>query len=462
MTRLPSPWGNRIDLATSLEFRFEGKTYRGHAGDTLASALIANGVDVLSRSFKYHRPRGVLTMRGLDPNAYVQLGDEPNVPADRLPLRDGLIATGQNYRGSLAHDRDAWIGRLARFLPVGFYYKAFFRPKGSWAFWEPYIRAKAGLGKLSPDSRHDYHDKQYLFADVAVVGGGAAGMAAAEAAARAGAEVLLIEDEPELGGAIHWQRFTGEALGEAQRLIRDVAQLPTLRVLTGATCTGLFADQWLAVIQGSRLFKVRAKAVVLATGCVEQPMVFRNNDLPGVMLASAAQRLLRLWGVSPGRQAVVATSGAEGYEAALDLQDAGVAVRMVLDLRAAPTSDPARASFLERGGSVRDGWAVREALPGRAGPRLEGVTIASGTGASESLSCDLLVTAAGTAPLGGLACHVGARLAYRESAGTFVVEGVPAGVHLAGAANGQHALAAVLADGAVAGGARGPRRGLHR
>ena len=299
MTRLPPPWGSRIDRTTSLEFRFEGRIYHGHAGDTLASALIANGVDVLSRSFKYHRPRGVLTMRGLDANAYVQLGDEPNVPADRLPLRDGLVATGQNYRGSLAHDRDAWLGRIARFLPVGFYYKAFFRPKGSWAFWERCIRAKAGLGRLSPDSRQGYHDKQYLFADVAVVGGGPAGLAAAEAAARAGAEVLLIEDEPELGGALHWQRFEGEALNHAQHLMHEVPTMPRLRVLTDATCTGLFADHWLAVVQGTRLFKIRAKAVVLATGCVEQPMVFRNNDLPGVMLASAAQRLLRLWGVSP-------------------------------------------------------------------------------------------------------------------------------------------------------------------
>ena len=204
--RLPAPWGSRLDRGQVLGFRFEGMAYQGIAGDTLASALIANGVDVLSRSFKYHRPRGVLTMRGLDANAYVQLGDEPNVPADRLPLREGLVGTGQNYRGSLAYDRDAWIGRVAKFLPVGFYYKAFFRPKGSWAFWEPYIRAKAGLGLLSPDSRQGHHDKQYLFTDVAVVGGGAAGMAAAAAAARAGAEVLLVEDEPELGGAVHWQR----------------------------------------------------------------------------------------------------------------------------------------------------------------------------------------------------------------------------------------------------------------
>ena len=142
--RLPEPWGARLRRDRPLAFRFEGRAIRAMEGDTLASALLANGVDVLSRSFKYHRPRGPLTLRGLDANGYVQLGDEPNVPADRLPLAAGMVATGQNYRGSLAHDRDAWIGRVARFLPVGFYYKTFFRPKGSWRYWERYIRAKAG------------------------------------------------------------------------------------------------------------------------------------------------------------------------------------------------------------------------------------------------------------------------------------------------------------------------------
>ena len=264
-------------------FPLRGHSYQGFEGDTLASALLANGVDVLSRSFKYHRPRGPLTLRGLDANCYVQLGDEPNVPADRVPLAAGMVATGQNYRGSLAHDRDAWIGRVARFLPVGFYYKTFYRPKGSWKYWERYIRAKAGIGRLSRDTAHGHFDKDYRFCDVAVIGGGPAGLAAAEAALLAGAEVILIEDEPELGGALRWGRFLGddEAVERADRLRRELPAMPRLSVMTGATCTGLFADNWLAVIHGNRLTKLRAKEVVLATGCVEQPMVFRNNDLPG-------------------------------------------------------------------------------------------------------------------------------------------------------------------------------------
>ena len=247
--RLPEPWGVRLRRDRPLAFRFEGTAYQGFEGDTLASALLANGVDVLSRSFKYHRPRGPLTLRGLDANCYVQLGDEPNVPADRLPLAAGMVATGQNYRGSLAHDRDAWIGRVARFLPVGFYYKTFYRPKGSWKYWERYIRAKAGIGRLSRDTPHGYFDKDYRFCDVAVVGGGPAGLAAAEAALLAGAEVTLIEDEPELGGILRWGRFVGdqEAFEHADRLRRELRAMPRLSVLTSATCTGLFADNWLAV-----------------------------------------------------------------------------------------------------------------------------------------------------------------------------------------------------------------------
>ena len=208
--RLPEPWGTRLHRDRPLAFRFEGRSYEGFEGDTLASALLASGVDVLSRSFKYHRPRGPLTLRGLDANCYVQLGDEPNAAADRLPLVAGMTASGQNYRGNLERDRDAWIGSVARFLPVGFYYKSFFRPKGSWRRWEPWIRAKTGLGRISRETAHDYCDKDYRFCDVAVIGGGPAGMAAADAAARAGAEVVLVEDEPELGGALRWSRFPGE------------------------------------------------------------------------------------------------------------------------------------------------------------------------------------------------------------------------------------------------------------
>jgi sarcosine oxidase subunit alpha len=452
VARLPAPWGLHLDRTRTLRFRFEGRQYEGLAGDTLASALAANGVDVLSRSFKYHRPRGLLGARGLDSNAYVQLGDEPNVPADRLPLREGLAAHGQNYRGSLEKDRDRRLERLAPFLPVGFYYKAFYRPNGSWRFWEPLVRARAGLGRLDRESQPTYHDKAYLHADVAVIGGGPAGLAAAQAASAGGAEVVVVDDEPRPGGSLLYERAPdGPARADA---MLDVLREPGVQVLSGATCTGLFADNWLAVVQGNRLYKLRARAVVLATGSIEQPMVFRNNDLPGVMLASAAQRLLRLWGVRPGRRAVVVTANEQGYETACDLIDAGVAVAEVVDLRQNPTGGarPAERSF-----SVRHGWTVVEALPGRAGPRLEAVLIDRITGQGQTageplaIGCDLLVTSVGYTPLGQLACHAGAQLVHDPELASFRLENLPAGLHLAGSVNQVFDAERVIEDGRAAG-----------
>ena len=193
-SRLPVPWGSFIDRDHRISFHFEGKRYEGYEGDTLASALAANGQLILSRSFKYHRPRGSHSFAGLDANSYVQVGDEPNVLADTLPISDGLTAHGQNYLGSLNRDHAVHAGHLSRFLPVGFYYRAFFRPKGIWPLWERFFRRVAGLGKINCEANETYFDKQYLFTDVVVIGAGPAGLSAALAATHEGASVLLIEE----------------------------------------------------------------------------------------------------------------------------------------------------------------------------------------------------------------------------------------------------------------------------
>jgi sarcosine oxidase subunit alpha len=321
--RLGPGFGLLVDQSRPIDFTFEGRSYRGFEGDVIASALAGCGQWLLSRSFKYHRPRGILSMAGHDANTLVQLGDEPNVLADRRRIEPGLPVSGQNYRGSLAHDRGASLRLFSRFLPVGFYYRTFHRPKGAWQRWEPIIRSFAGLGKVNLSAPHRYYDKAYGFYDLVVVGGGPAGMSAALEAARHGLEVLLVEEFTILGGSLTYARFGAEptrAQQEHGRLIAEIEASASITVYTDAVCNGLFADKFLPVIRGNRMDKVRAKQVIVAAGAFEQPMVFRNNDLPGIMLGSGAQRLMRLYGVALGRRAVVASANEHGYEVALDLR----------------------------------------------------------------------------------------------------------------------------------------------
>ena len=249
MNRLPAPWGAYIDRSSPVRFSFEGREIEGFAGDTIASALAANGKRLLSRSFKYHRPRGSMSMSGDDGGALVQVGDEPNVLADVRQIKPGMTVVGQNYIGSLESDQASILERFKPFLPVGFYYKAFFRPQGIWNYWEKLIRQTAGLGRVDPDTPRRYYDKIYEFCDVAVIGAGPAGLAAAAEAADAGADVLLVEREPDLGGSLAFQRFDPDASAAERTLSRlreRVADRSNLRVMTNAVCTGWFADNWLS------------------------------------------------------------------------------------------------------------------------------------------------------------------------------------------------------------------------
>jgi sarcosine oxidase subunit alpha len=458
--RLPEPYGVFLDRSRPLSFTFEGKSVQAFAGDTIASALLAGGRSVLSRSFKYHRPRGVLGMAGHDVNAFVQVGSEPNVRGDRRPVSDGLIVTGQNYSGSLDNDRYAALGALGRFLPVGFYYKTFFRP--SWKLYEPAIRKLAGLGRLDPKAHHGEFDKAYDFCDVAVIGGGPAGMAAAAEAARGGAETLLIDEWPMLGGSLLYDRI-GAGASDAEMLRRALqAELDGsgARVMTETTVSGLFEDDWIAALCGNRLYKIRARQVVLAAGQFDLPAVFRNNDLPGIIFASAAQRLMRLYGVKPGTRAVVLTANEMGYAATLDLLDAGVEIAAVADLRAAPAG-PLAEAVSARAVAVRAGTMILEAH-GRG--RIEAVTLgafrdnrASGQSAhraadgGERIACDLVVMSTGVMPASNLAAQLGGALTYDPQTAMHRLTRSPTGVEICGSANQVFAAEAVVADGRRAG-----------
>jgi len=402
--RLSAPSGDWLNRERTIPFFFEGRSYQGFAGDTIASALAANEVWLLSRSFKYHRPRGVLTMAGEDTNALVQWDGEPNVSADRCLIEPGLRGWGQNYTGSLKRDWASLLGCFGRFLPPGFYYKAFFKPRGAFAFWEPIIRRMAGLGQINLHARHDYHDKAFGFSDVAVVGGGPAGMAAALEAAKAGAEVTLIEEGRKLGGSLNFGRYGADratAVNLRQELVAAVEASPNITVFTDAVCQALFADNWLPVTRGNRLHKIRATSVIVATGAAEQHIVFRNNDLPGIMMGSAAQRLIRLYGVRPGKRAVIATANSSGYGVALDLIENGVEVAAIIDLRDdpldCPLSNAARAGDIP----ILPGHAIIAATAKAGNRHVSGIAIARRqgtrlkTGPVQQLNCDLVCMCGG-------------------------------------------------------------------
>jgi glycine cleavage system aminomethyltransferase T/NADPH-dependent 2,4-dienoyl-CoA reductase/sulfur reductase-like enzyme len=446
--RLPTgDWGLLLDRKQPVAFSFDGIQSQGFSGDVIASALMASGRYVLSRSFKYHRPRGVLTMAGHDSNSMVQIGPEPNVRGDRRRISAGLTVTSINHLGKLDTDWLALLGLFSHFLPVGFYYKTFFRPQGAWRFFEKPIRALAGLGSLDPAAHHGYFDKQYLFCDVLVVGGGPAGLSAGIAAAESGAETLLIDEWPVLGGSLLYGRIDGSrADAEIKRigLLSRARKLPNLRILTDTTVNGLFADNWASALRNNRLYKIRAKQTVLATGGYDQPIVFARNDLPGIMFADAAQRLMRLYGVRPGRRAVVATANRFGYDVALDLLDAGVAVAAIVDLRdKAPAQDGKAA--MSRGVRILPRSTLVEAK-GR--KHVSAVAVASiidqdRRGSPAWIGCDLVLMSAGYAPAINLACHTGAKVTYDPCIAMHRATDPPQDVNLAGS------IAGVWSDASV-------------
>ena len=459
-SRLAESWGSLIDRDRSVGFRFNGKESSGYSGDTIASALAANGVMVLSRSFKYHRPRGIFSAWGWESSSLVQVGDEPNVPAERRRIEEGMEISSQNVIGYPALDLAAPMGMFSKFLPVGFYYKAFYKPAGAWAFWAPIIRRFSGLGRVDPKTDHGQHDKQHLFCDVAVIGGGPAGLSAALSAAQSGARVVLVEDNVRLGGALNYAGFDAEnqpARAEALALSQQVAAHPLIRVLTDAFCTGLYADHWLSLVGDNRLYKMRARSVVAATGGREQPLVFRNNDLPGVMLGSAVQRLVRLYGVRPGRKAVVVAAVSEGYGVALDLLEAGVEVAKVVDPREAPPDCPRRVAVRSAGVAVEDHTTVWEAVRGCFRPNVVSARLARLTAPGvcaephEKIACDLIAVSADDQPEAGLLLQAGGKFAYDEASATFRILGLPDRLFAAGGANGVRGLEAVLTDGRRAG-----------
>ncbi len=449
-------FGLWIDSSQTKQFTFEGKPVQGLEGDSVASALLANDQWLQSRSFKYHRPRGPLTLCGYDANTLVQTPTTPNLLADRLPAEDHLAVTAQNYTGSLYFDLSRLLDWFGRFLPVGFYYKAFFKPRGIWSWWEPIVRKAAGLGTSNLSVKAPYNDKTYTFADVAVIGAGPAGLNAALLAATAGAQVTLIEQEPHLGGSMNYHAFDGD-FGSTKRerdaLVDAVEAHHNIHVLRSSTCNAWFGDHYLPIVQKSRLIKLRAKQTILTTGSSEQHVVFRNNDLPGVVMCSALDRLMRLYGVVPSAPVVVLAGNDLAYQTAFSSQDAGANVEGIVDLRLHGHNADLVAEAKRRNIPLYHGCGVYEAKTGWFNHRLSQVDVyqldktGDATEKLASIDCGILAMSAGFMPSYQLACQAGAVLSYDDTTSQFQLSNLPKGMHLAGSVNSVFSLNLVAADG---------------
>ncbi len=463
MMRLPPVDGEWIDRAQEIVFTFEGKAYRGYSGDSISSALCAAGVTVLGRSFKYHRPRGVLSLANHDANVVLQWGQRPNVRADVTSLASGMQLHAVNTFGGLDADRARILGSFARFLPVGFYYKSFYSKK-LFPMWERLFRRLTGLGKVEFGAPRVRTAKRYGFCDVLVIGAGPSGLAAALAAARQGAEVVVVDENARAGGS---GSYVGSAAATVADLLSEVRSHSRVRLLTATCAAGYYADHWVPLVDDDALTKMRAKSVVVASGAFEQPAVFRNNDLPGVMLASAAQRLMFRYAIRPMQRAVVLAANADGYQAALDLAAHGVEVSAVVDLRPAIGSSEAEQALVTRGIRVLPGHCIAEAIPGPRSNAVAAAVIArlapSGEMADEAretIACDGIAMSVGWAPAANLLYQAGTRMRYEKSLEQFVPDGLPSGIFACGRVNGVHSLPARQLDGMRAGSAAAAHAGF--
>ena len=467
--------GGLIDRSTSIDFTFDGKRFRGHCGDTLASALLANGVQLVARSFKYHRPRGIYGTGPEEPNALVTLDRggcaEPNTRATTTELFDGLVARSQNRWPSLTLDLLRINDFFSSLIPAGFYYKTFMWPGTFWIHYEKHIRRAAGMGLASrlPDTSR--YDRNNMFCDVLVVGAGPAGIAAALVAGRSGARVVLAESEPELGGALlrDADRIEGgPADAWITRSMAELAAMGNVTVMARTTVFGYYDNNVLAAIERvsdhraspppfaprQRLHVIRARHVVLATGSIERPPVFEDNDRPGVMLAGAVRTYVKRFAVCPGSRAVVFTNNDDAYRTALALRESGVAVAVIVDSRAS-----ARGALPEA--ARRAGIACLEGhvvLRAEGRPCVTGVRIVplgpKGAGAAASgrrVACDLLAVSGGWTPTVHLQSQSGGRLVFDEAISAFVPQASRQAEQSAGAATGAGTLARCLAQGHAAG-----------
>lgn len=473
------PEGGLIDRRQRLSFQFDGRRYSGYLGDTLASALLAAGVKFVGRSFKYHRPRGILTAGSEEPNALVELRTgarrEPNTRATVAELFEGLEAHSQNCWPSLAFDVGAINSLLSPLFVAGFYYKTFMWPAALWEkLYEPAIRRAAGLGRASTQSDPDTYEKAHAFCDVLIIGGGPAGLSAALSAGRSGARVILCDEDFVLGGRLNGDRREIDSMSGAawaRQVESELTSLPEVRVLRRTTVFGVYDGGTFGAIERvtdhapvpathqprQRLWRITARRTVLAAGATERPIVFGGNDRPGVMMASGVRTYLNRFSVAAGRRAVLFTTTDDGWKTAVDLAVAGLVVEAIVDARS-EVAPLLLATAKRIGVRILLGARVVEAHGSRA---LRQVTVRTGAGRLIRLPADTLAMSGGWNPNIALTTHLGGRPRWSEDLFAFIPGDEPRGMTVVGAARGCFGLADALREGAAAGAAAAQSTGFR-
>lgn len=466
--------GGRIDRRAEVSFTFDGRRCTGYQGDTLASALLANGVQLVGRSFKYHRPRGIFSAGAEEPNALVALGTqgrtEPNTRATTIELFEGLSARSQNAWPSVRFDVASVNNLLSPLLSAGFYYKTFMWPAGAWEWYEKHIRRAAGMGSATHHGDPDRYESVNAFCDVLIVGGGPAGLAAASVAARAGVRVTLVDEHAQFGGALRFERdqIGNESAGRwVERVVADLAQRPNVTMLSRTTAFGYFDGNTVGLVERvadhraaplpheprQRVWLLRARKVVLASGAIERPQVFVNNDLPGVMLAGAVREYCNAFAVVPGQRVVIATNNDSAYRTARDLADAGAKVVAIVDARADARS-ALIAEVAQLGIEVIRGHRVTRADGGRSLRALHVAPLGGGearSGGARRIECDLLAVSGGWSPVIHLQSQRNIKPVFNAELDTFVAGADTPECICAGAVRGAQTTVDSIASGLLAG-----------
>ena len=472
MEKFRSPAGGLIDRSRPIQFRFDGRTYQGYQGDTLASALLANGVRLVGRSFKYHRPRGIFGMGVEEPSAMVQLRtgarSEPNIQATEIELFDGLVAASQNRWPSLRYDVGALANLFSPFLPAGFYYKTFMWPATKWMFYEKFIRKAAGLGKAAASADPDTYSKTYDHCDVLIVGAGPAGIAAALNAALSGARVMLLDEKNQPGGRLCFDEETiaGEpAAVWVQNAVRQMTRFENVRILNRTTAFGFYDQNMVCAVQRmadhqsepdigqdrQRIRLIRAQQAIIASGSVERGIPFARNDLPNVMLASAARGYANRYAVRCGTKAVLFTNNDSAYATVSALKRVGADVEAVVDCRSDAPGDFAQKQLggtkLMQGEAVVRANGHHKLRSVEVGRLIDYETI---MGKPQKIKCDLLCVSGGWTPSIHLFSQAQGKLHFDASIGAFVPGEPLDSIHVVGSADGKFTLGKCLSEGADA------------